>query len=82
VRAVERCTNPLLSVRVREIGDALRVPAFTYSKEVTRYEAVLGHDDEVGEKTAARLDHADLTVRYPDQPAMMHVFPQQNSRHV
>ena len=36
---------------------------------MTREEAVLCHDDEVREETTARLYHADLSVRYPDQPA-------------
>ena len=62
-------THPLLSVRVLEVVDAARVPRLADADQPTGQEAVLRHDDEVGEEAGARLDHADLTVRHADQPA-------------
>lgn len=57
-----RFSDPFLSIRVREISDALRIPILPKSEQVKREKSVLGHNDEVREKATASLNHANLTV--------------------
>ena len=59
---------PFLAVGVLQVVDAARVPLHTDSQQAVIPEAILSHDDQVGEETGRGLDHTDLTIGHGDQP--------------
>ena len=62
-------THPFLPVAIFHIVDAPVVPVATEVKQGEGEEAVLRHDDKVGEEAGGGLHHSNLAIGHTDQPA-------------
>jgi hypothetical protein len=73
--------RPLLAVRILDVVDHVRVPSISDAQKRHGQEAILCHDDKVGEHSGGGLDDAQLSVDERDHPLVHKFVRRRVSRH-